>query len=83
MPILRDEPVLDNDKNIIDFYANNNISVSFKFKQKMALLRGNNGTKVAEVMIPLKYLKSFWRALDMTLINCGINIQLIWSKIVF
>ena len=59
MPILRDERVLDNNKNIIDFYANNNISVSFKFKQKMALLRGNNGTKVAEVMIPLKYLKSF------------------------
>ena len=59
MPILRDEPVLDNNKNIIDFYANNNISISFKLKQKMTRLRGNNGTKVTEVMIPLKYLRSF------------------------
>ena len=31
----RDEPVLDNYGNIIDFPANNNDSVSFKFKQQV------------------------------------------------
>ena len=29
----RDEPLLGNNNNIIDFPANNNTSISFKFKQ--------------------------------------------------
>ena len=32
-------------------------------------------------MIPLKYLSSFWRTLEMPLINCEICLQLKWSKI--
>ena len=31
-------------------------------------------------MIPLKYLSSFWRTLEMPLINCEICLQLKWSK---
>ena len=31
----RDEPVLDNNGNIIDFLLNNNNSISFKFKQEI------------------------------------------------
>ena len=31
-------------------------------------------------MVPLKYLSNFWRALEMNLINCKININLNWSK---
>ena len=31
----RDKPALDNNNNIIDFPANNNNSISFKFKQQM------------------------------------------------
>ena len=31
-------------------------------------------------MVPLKYLSNFWRALEMTLINCEINLQLTRSK---
>ena len=30
-------------------------------------------------MLPLKYLFSFWRNLEMALINCEINIILTWS----
>ena len=29
-------------------------------------------------MVPLKYLSSFWRTLEMTLINCEINLIITW-----
>ena len=31
-------------------------------------------------MIPLKYLRNFWRALEIPLINCEVSLQLISSK---
>ena len=31
-------------------------------------------------MVPLKYLSNFWRALEMPLINCEINLTLTWSE---
>ena len=31
-------------------------------------------------VVPLKYLSNFWRALEMPLINCEINLILIWSE---
>ena len=31
-------------------------------------------------MIPLKYLSSFWRTLEISLINCEINLILTWSE---
>ena len=30
-------------------------------------------------MVPLKYLSNFWRTLEMSLINCEINLILTWS----
>ena len=30
-------------------------------------------------MVPLKYLSNFWRTLEITLINCEINLILTWS----
>ena len=30
-------------------------------------------------MVPLKYLSNFWRILEMSLINCEINLILTWS----
>ena len=30
-------------------------------------------------MLPLKYLGSFWRTLDVPFINCEINLILTWS----
>ena len=40
---------------------------------------GNDGTKNIEIMVPLKYLSNFWRTLEMTFINCEINLVLVWS----
>ena len=31
-------------------------------------------------MVPLKYLSTFWRNLEMSLINCEINLILTWSE---
>ena len=30
-------------------------------------------------MVPLKYLNNFWRALEMPLINCEVELILTWS----
>ena len=30
-------------------------------------------------MVPLKYLSNFWRTLEMSLINCEVNLILTWS----
>ena len=77
----RDGLVLDNNNNnIIDFPANKNSSISFKFKQQITGQTGNGSTKDVEIMVPLKYLSNFWRILEMPLINCEIRHQLRWSK---
>ena len=31
-------------------------------------------------MVPIKYLSNFWRTIEMSLINCGINLILTWSE---
>ena len=66
--------------------ANNSInflikdSKSFDYKTSITgKLEGQNTEKV----VPLKYLSNFWRTLDMSLINCEINLILTWSKIVY
>ena len=76
----RDEPALDNNNNIIDFPANNNNSISIKFKQQITVQTGNGGKKNVEIMVPLKYLNNIRRTLEMPLINCEISLQLKWSK---
>ena len=50
------------------------------FKVKITGRTGNNGTKDVEIMVPLKYLSIFWRTLQMPLINCEVNLILIWSS---
>ena len=54
----RDKLALENNNDIIDFPSNNS-SISFKFKQEMTGPTGNDGTKIFEIMVPLKYLKNF------------------------
>ena len=73
-------PALDNNDNniIINFPANNNIIISFKFKQQMTGQKGNGGTKDVEKMVPLKYVTNFRKTLELPLINCEINLQLKW-----
>ena len=52
--------------------ADNN---SFKIKEKMTDQTGGNGTKIVEIMVPLKYLSNFWKTLEMSIINCEINLN--------
>ena len=56
-------------------------SESFKSKVKITGKTPNNGnTKDVEIIVPLKYLSNFSRALEMLLINCEVNLTLTWSK---
>ena len=72
----RDEPAL-NDAGAIDHTSGE--SASFKFIQKITGKTDADGTKDAEIMVPLKYLSNFWRTLEMPLINCEINFIITWS----
>ena len=61
---------------------NDNITQSESFKSKIKITgktpaAGN--TKNVEIIVPLKYLSSFWRTLEMPLINCEVNLILTWS----
>ena len=56
-------------------------SESFKYKTSITGKTANDGnTKDVEFSVPLKYLSNFWRRLDMPLINCEINLILMWSN---
>ena len=66
----RDEP----DDNIED-------SESFKSKIKISgKTPDDDNEKDVEIMVPLKYLRNFWRTLEMPLINCEVNLILTWSS---
>ena len=67
------------DNNAIVDFTENNVTDSFNFKVKMTGQTGGDGTKNAEIMVPLKYLSNFWRTLEMPLINCEISLILRWS----
>ena len=52
-------------------------SKSFKSKIKITGKAPNDGNeKDVEIMVPLKYLSNFWRTLEMSLINCEVNLIL-------
>ena len=55
----------------------NNIEDSESFKSKIKITGKtpyNNNVKDVEIIVPLKYLCSFWRTLEMLLINCEVNL---------
>ena len=59
---------------------NDNLAESFNSKIKITgKTPNNNNVKDVEIMVPLKYLSNFWRTLEMTLINCEVNLILTWS----
>ena len=66
--------------------ANNNIDDSSKdsksFNYKISITGKLEGTKKEKVKIavPLKYLRNFWRTLDIPLINFEINLILTWHE---
>ena len=56
-------------------------SKSFKYKVKIMGKTPQDGiTKDVEILVPLKYLSNFWRTLEMSLINCEVELILTWSK---
>ena len=75
----KDIPTQNNNNEIIAFDVNN-LTDSFNFKVKFTGRTGNNGTKDVEIMVPLIYLSTFWRTLEMPLINCEVNLILTWSS---
>ena len=87
----RDELSDDADDNNFD-----NIKVvnsnTFKYKNKITGNTYNvdagaqsydvnkNGMQEVELVIPLKYLGKFWRALNIPLISCEVSLELKWDK---
>ena len=75
----RDEP--PEDDAVADLTADN--SSSFKYKVSLLgnpVLDGNITKRSVKVAVPLKYLSSFFRSLEMPLINCKIKLNLTWKK---
>ena len=75
----KDIPARNNNNQIIVF-AENNLTDSFNFKVKFTGQTGNDGTKDVEIMVPLKYLRNFWKTLEKPLINCEVNLILTWAS---
>ena len=61
-------------------------SASFKYKNSFIGKTPNNDNgnnnviQDVRIVVPLKHLSNFWRTLDMSLINCEINLILTWYK---
>ena len=75
-------PAVDDNGAIVDFNGAN-ATGSFNFKTKLTgqAADNNNNVNIAgradvEIMVPLKYLSNFWRTLEMTLINCEVELIL-------
>ena len=71
----KDIPAVDNNNTIVNF-AENNLTDSFNFIAKITSRTGYDGTQTVEIMVPLKYLSTFLRTLEMPLINYEINVIL-------
>ena len=80
----KDIPAVDDNGGIVNFNGTKNTDL-FNFKTKITgQTAANNNGNIAgrvnvEIMIPLKYLNNFWRTLEMSLINCEIELILDWS----
>ena len=57
-------------------------SESFKYNASIVgkTPQDNNSLTNTKVVIPLKHLSNFWRALNVPLINCEVELVLSWSK---
>ena len=76
----KDIPAPNNANNAIIIFSEDNITDSSNSKAKITGQTGDDGTKDVEIMVPLKYLSNFWRTLEMSLINCEVNLILTWSS---
>ena len=72
----RDEIEGNVDLAVDDNHIPNNSS-SFKYKSNLIGNTENIGIKNdVKIVVPLKYLSNFWRSLEMSLINCKIELSL-------
>ena len=61
--------------------TNDNNALSFKYKASIIDSTENNGTKNGvKIAVPIKYLSNFLRSLEMSLINCKLEILLKWIE---
>ena len=58
----------------------NLLEYSKNFKKRTGSLSNYYRDEPTEVVIPLKYLSNFWRSLNISLINCEVELILTWSK---
>ena len=76
----REEIEGDVDLTVADNHIPNNSS-SFKHKSSFIGNTENNGIQNGvKIAIPLKHLSNFWRSLEMPLINCKVELSLIWHE---
>ena len=60
----------------------------FKYKDRLSEIAiaqaapnaANGILKSATIAVPLKYLSNFWRSLEISLINCEVELKLRWTK---
>ena len=69
----RDEPPDDN----ADVAYNTS---SFVYKSKLIGGTDDNNVNNVKLVVPLKYVSSFSRSLEMPLVNCKIDLELTWHK---
>ena len=71
---------------------NNNIAStddfkSFKYKAEFLENTEADGAnvilKTAAITMPLKYLRNFWRSVEMPLVNCKVELKVKWAKYCF
>ena len=61
--------------------TNGDNAPSCKYKANFVGNTENNGRKNGvKIAVPLKYLRNFWRSLEMLLINCKVEISLKWIE---
>ena len=61
--------------------TNDNNAPSFKYKANLIGNTENNGIKNGvKIAVPLKYLRNFWRSLEMPLIKCKVELSLKWIE---
>ena len=64
-------------------FVKEKITITGQFKSKIKITEktpDDDNEKDVEIMAPLKCLSNFWRTLEMSLINCEVNLILTWSS---
>ena len=60
-----------------------NITLNYTLKNTVAVPAQNADSgilKNATIAVPLNYLSNFWRSIEMLLINCRVELRVIWAK---